>query len=99
MDDIFRKMVEFYSGSDLNAVYYISIDDSIKKTVKVDKRSLEITDGKPEKADCVVKITSELLKKVWYERYVPGLKEIFSGSLKTNNPELLSKLFSSINRG
>ncbi|MCA1981185.1 MAG: hypothetical protein LDL10_06565, partial [Calditerrivibrio sp.] len=92
-------MIESYSGDDLNAVYYMSIDDSIKKTIKINGRSIEIMDGKPDNADCIVKMTSELLKKVWYEGYVPGMKEIFSGALKTNNPELLSRLFSSIKRG
>ncbi|MEF3254118.1 MAG: SCP2 sterol-binding domain-containing protein [Deferribacterales bacterium] len=99
MEDIFKQMVANYYGNDLNAVFYLSLDDTIKKTVVVSNGKLEIGDGKPEKADCVVKMSSELLKKIWYENYMPGIKEIFNGSLKVSNPDLLSKLFKNMKKG
>ncbi|MGB9730560.1 MULTISPECIES: hypothetical protein [Calditerrivibrio] len=99
MERIFEKMVQNFNSIELNATYYLNVDDRIKKTIVAKDGKLTITDGKPENADCVVKVTEKLLKKVWEENYTPGLMDIATGSLKTNNPDLLGKLFKSLNRG
>ncbi len=99
MERMFQLMAEKFNNTDLNAVYYLSVDDTIKKTIVAKDGKLNIVDGKPENADCVVKITEKLLKKVWEENYSPGLMDIATGALKTNNPDLLGKLFKSMNRG
>lgn len=99
MERMFQLMTEKFNNSELNAVYYLSVDDTVKKTIVAKDGRLTIADGKPENADCVVKITEKLLKKVWEENYTPGLMDIATGSLKTNNPDLLGKLFKSISRG
>lgn len=99
MEQMFQKMVERFNNNEFNAVYYLNVDDVVKKTIVAKDGKLTITDGKPDNADCVVKVTEKLLKKVWEENYSPGLMDIATGSLKTNNPDLLGKLFKSINRG
>ncbi|ADR18260.1 hypothetical protein [Calditerrivibrio nitroreducens] len=99
MERMFEKMIQNFNNIELNATYYLNVDDRIKKTIVTKDGKLTITDGKPENADCVIKVTEKLLKKVWEENYSPGLMDIATGSLKTNNPDLLGKLFKSLNRG
>jgi hypothetical protein len=96
---MFQKMVEQFKNPDLNAIYYLNVEDKIKKTIVAKDGKLSIMDGKPENADCVIKLTKRLLFKVWEENYTPGFMDIATGSLKTNNPDLLVNLFKSINRG
>jgi len=99
MERMFQEMMQNFNNVEINATYYLNVDDRIKKTIVAKDGKLTITDGKPENADCVIKVTEKLLKKVWEENYSPGLMDIATGSLKTNNPDLLGKLFKSLNRG
>lgn len=98
MQQIFNEAVTAYQGLDKSCSFYFSIDES-RYTVFADEKELRTEEGKKvENADCVCKITSELFKKIWYEKYKPGMKEIFSGALKTNNPELLQKFLKACGR-
>ncbi|MGA1861287.1 hypothetical protein OWM07_00165 [Deferribacter thermophilus] len=90
MENILNEAIQNYKGMSEKTTIYFIIDESIKKTVVADLDKLEVYDGKTvDNADCVCKISSNLFKKIWYENYKPGMKEIFSGELKTNNPEIL----------
>ncbi|KAA0259035.1 hypothetical protein FHQ18_03540 [Deferribacter autotrophicus] len=92
MEKILEEAKQNYKGMEKEYVYYFVVDDTVKKTVFAKPDVLEIEDGKVvDNADCVCKISSELFKKIWYENYKPGMKEIFSGELKTNSPDLLQK--------
>lgn len=91
MEQIFNEAVTTYQGLDKAYTFYFNIDEK-RYTIFADEYKLWAEQGKKvENADCVCKVTSELFKKIWYENYKPGMKEIFSGDLKTNNPELLQK--------
>jgi hypothetical protein len=92
LENILKEAIQNYSPMDKEYSFYFVIDEDKKFTIFAKANCLEVEEGKKiENADCVCKMTSELFEKVWYENYKPGMKEIFSGTLKTNNPEALQK--------
>ena len=71
--------------------FYFSIDDT-KKTLVIEGDSCTVIDGKAAaEADCVCKMSRELFLKVWQEGYTPGMKDFFSGAIKSNAPHLLQQ--------
>ncbi len=74
--------------------FYFSLGnvDSHKWTIEVDSGSCKIQNGKPSgKADCVIKTSPEIFRKIVQERYVPSMDEFMSGVIKTNDPNLLMR--------
>ncbi|HWB79273.1 MAG TPA: hypothetical protein VG755_30135 [Nannocystaceae bacterium] len=72
--------------------YYFSIGDH-KYTVKLDKDSCKVEDGKTiENADCVLKTTPELFEKMVLHGKMPGPIDIARGKVKTNDVGALTKL-------
>jgi long-chain acyl-CoA synthetase len=73
--------------------YYFSLGDEAhqKWSLVVDKEACEIAAGKPKYADCVVKTSPDMLRRMILDSYVPGLDEFMSGVIKTSDPELLVK--------
>lgn len=71
--------------------FYFSIDE-VKKTIIFDGEGYAVEDGKTvEDADCVCKTDKELFRKIWFEGYQPGMKDFFSGAIKSNAPQLLQQ--------
>ena len=73
--------------------YYFSLGnvDDQKWTVLVDADQCAIRQGKPPAADCVIKTTPEIFRKIVQESYVPSFDEFMNGTIKTNAPELLMR--------
>jgi long-chain acyl-CoA synthetase len=72
--------------------FYFSLgnNDALKWTVIVNADDCEIRCGKPEgRADCVIKTSPDIFKKIVKESYVPSMDEFVSGKIKTNDPSLL----------
>ena len=40
-------------------------------------------------ADCVCKTSKDFFLKIWNDGYRPGMKDFFSGTIKSNNPNAL----------
>jgi hypothetical protein len=92
LENILKEATEKYTPMDKEYTFYFVFDDDKKYTIFAKNDGLTVEEGKKvEDANCVCKMTSELFEKVWYENYKPGMKEIFSGTLKTNNPEASQK--------
>ena len=77
--------------------WYFSLGDT-RYTVAVSPEKAAVTTGKPTggKADCVVKTSEEMLRKIIQDGYVPEPPEFFSGVIKTNDIPMLiefSKVF------
>ena len=76
-----------------NISWYFSLGgkEGPRYTVQINPPSLQIYSGKPTsgKADCVVKTSEELLRKMVMESYVPEMSEFVTGKIKTNSPGLL----------
>ena len=71
-------------------VYYFSIDEE-KWTVTISPDLCVVERGKKAaEADCFVKTSTEIFLSTIRGEYMPSMKDIITGKLKTNNPILLS---------
>ncbi len=75
--------------------FYFSLGnvDHQKWTVIVDPEGCVIRPGRPTggEADCVVKTSPELFRRIVEESYIPSFDEFISGAIKTNSPDLLMR--------
>jgi long-chain acyl-CoA synthetase len=72
--------------------WYFSLDgkDGPRYTVSVDSDNIDVRTGRPTgKADCVVKTSAEMLRKMVLEAYVPEPSEFVTGRIKTSDIPLL----------
>ena len=73
--------------------WYFSLGgkEGLRFTVAVDDKAAKVSTGKPSggKADCVVKTSEEMLRRIIEDAYVPEPPEFFSGAIKTNDIPLL----------
>jgi long-chain acyl-CoA synthetase len=74
--------------------YYLSLGDGEgqKWTVTLAPDSCEVTPGKTDNADCVLKTSAELFEKLVAGTWKPGVGDFFTGKIKTNDVDLLQKL-------
>jgi long-chain acyl-CoA synthetase len=79
---------------DRKTIYYLSLGDQEgeKWTVTLTPEDCQVTPGKPENADCVLKTSSELFAKLVSGAWQPGLTDFMSGKIKTSNLDHLQKL-------
>ena len=74
--------------------FYFSLGnwDSHKWTITVDPKMCQIQNQKPTgRADCVIKTSPEMFRKIVHESYVPSMDEFMKGDIKTNDPNLLMR--------
>jgi long-chain acyl-CoA synthetase len=75
--------------------FYFSLGnaDKLKWTIVVNADDCQIGMGKPQdgKADCVIKTSPDIFKKIVTESYIPSMDEFMSGKIKTNAPQLLAQ--------
>lgn len=65
--------------------WYFSLGDEARFTVTVSLDGAQVRRGRPEgAADCVVKTTPEMMRRIINDAYLPGPPEFLSGSIKTN---------------
>jgi long-chain acyl-CoA synthetase len=66
-------------------------DEHAKWTVVMDAQRCSIRPGKPEggTADCVLKTSPDIFRRIVREAYTPGVAEFMSGAVKSNDVELL----------
>jgi hypothetical protein len=91
LEKIFSQLPEqFIAGSvKCPTSFYFSLDD-VKKTILLDPAGCIVKDGRTvDEADCVCKTSKEFFLKIWDEGYRPGMKDFFSGTIKSNNPNAL----------
>jgi hypothetical protein len=82
------------------ATYYFSLGDGkeAKWTVVVTKEGCRIVNDKVEgKADCVFKTDVKMFTRIMREHYIPEVAEFMNGTVKTNDPELLTTFLSLFN--
>ena len=79
---------------DHTTTFYVSLGDgpAEKWTVVVGPEACEVREGKVEKADCVLKTTSEFFLKMVRDKYTPGFLDFTRGKIKTNDPSKLGDL-------
>ena len=74
--------------------YYLSLGsgEAEKWTVTLTPTSCEMTPGKIENADCVLKMPSPLFMKLLSGGFKPGPMDFITGRVKTNDIGLLIQL-------
>ena len=81
-------------------VFYFSLDDDEKWTVRLSKDKCEVTEGRPEEdADCFFKSSKKMFLEVWNGKYTPSAKDFLTGTIKSNNPMLLKDFVSAFKKG
>jgi long-chain acyl-CoA synthetase len=71
--------------------FYLSLGEAAdeKWTLHVGKDAVDLVAGKNGGADCVIKTSGELFRKIVREKYMPDMEDFMSGRLKTSDPGLL----------
>ena len=54
------------------------------------ERCLVVNDKLDGRADCVFKTDAKTFTRIIKDHYIPDVSEFLNGTVKTNNPELLS---------
>ena len=88
LEQIFTRLPELFVADSVKAPisFYFSLDD-VKKTVLLAPDGCTVHDGRSvDEADCVCKTSKEFFLKIWDDGYRPGMKDFFSGTIKSNNP-------------
>ncbi|RAL22974.1 AMP-dependent synthetase [Lujinxingia litoralis] len=87
-----HKFAENQVDSPVSFYFSLGNFDSHKWTITVDPKTCNIQNAKPSgRADCVVKTSPEIFRKIVQESYVPSMDEFMSGVIKTNDPDLLMR--------
>ena len=80
-------------------VFYFSIGDDEKWTVRLSKDKCEVAEGRPEEdADCFFKSSKKMFLEVWNGKYTPSAKDFLTGTIKSNNPMLLKDFVSAFKK-
>jgi long-chain acyl-CoA synthetase len=71
--------------------YYLSLGEAQdeKWTLHVEAGGCHRVLGKNGGADCVIKTSADLFRRIVRERYTPDMEDFMTGRLKTNDPGLL----------
>ena len=96
LEPLFKYLRERFAENQVDqpVSYYFSLGnwETHKWTVTVDPDDCIIVNKKPAgRADCVIKTSPEMLRKMIHEKYVPSMDEFMSGDIKTNDPDLLMR--------
>ena len=94
IDFIFEELEDKFDVDQVQSEmsFYFSLGnvDHQKWTIIVDPEGCVIRPGRPQgDADCVVKTSPELFRRIVQESYVPSMDEFVTGAIKTNAPDLL----------
>jgi long-chain acyl-CoA synthetase len=92
LEPVFRELTQrFKAGSVAQPIsFYFSLGDTERWTVRVTDRACEVVPGKVSApADCVLKTTPDMFTRIVREKYTPSPAEFMSGTVKSNNIQLL----------
>jgi long-chain acyl-CoA synthetase len=92
LEPVFRELEQrFKAGSVEQPIsFYFSLGDSERWTVRVTDKNCEVVNGKvASPADCVLKTTPDMFTRIVREKYTPSPAEFMSGTVKSNNIQLL----------
>jgi long-chain acyl-CoA synthetase len=70
--------------------FYFSLGERERWTLRIEPERCEVTPGKAvQSADCVLKTSPGMFRRIVREAYTPSPQEFISGAVKSNNIELL----------
>jgi long-chain acyl-CoA synthetase len=92
LEPVFRELADrFLKGSVESPVsFYFSLGGGERWTIQITRDSCEVAPGKVvDPADCVLKTSPEIFRRIVREAYTPTPAEFMSGMFKSNNIGLL----------
>lgn len=95
LEDLFTELEKRFQPDEVKQplTYYFSLGQGpeTKWTVRVDKSGCRIFNGKgDDPADCVMKTDVAMFTRIVRDHYIPQVSEFLDGTVKTNDPELLT---------
>ncbi len=95
LSDIFTDLRTRFQRDEVRepCTWYFSLGEfkEAKWTVQVTKEACLIVNDKLDgRADCVFKTDAKTFTRIIRDHYIPEVSEFMNGTVKTNNPELLS---------
>jgi long-chain acyl-CoA synthetase len=95
LNEIFLDLEKRFQKDEVKdpCTWYFSLGEfkEAKWTVQVTKeRCLIVNDKLDGKADCVFKTDAKTFSRIIRDHYIPDVSEFLNGTVKTNNPELLT---------
>jgi len=91
IEELFDRLPEAFVAGVVDAPvsFYFTLGET-KRTVYVAPDACRVETGKTvDNADCVCKTSPEFFLRIWQDDYRPGMKDFFSGTIKSNNPGAL----------
>jgi putative sterol carrier protein len=88
VDEIFQNLPRRYKPGVVTKrqSYYFSIGDH-KYTVTLDPETVTVEEGKTvEDAEVFLKTSADLFLRMYSGEYRPGMADLMSGRIKSNNP-------------
>lgn len=92
LERVFRELESrFVAGSVHEPLsFYFALGDTERWTVRITQSSCEVQPGKvASPADCVLKTSPAMFRRIVRERYTPSPAEFMAGAVKSNNIALL----------
>ena len=92
LETVFRELERrFVAGAvDAPVSFYFALGDSERWTVRINQERCEVTPGKvANPADCVLKTSPDMFRRIVHEHYTPSPAEFMAGAIKSNNIALL----------
>jgi long-chain acyl-CoA synthetase len=93
LEPVLEELRQRFQAAELDkpVTYYLSLgpNDEDKWTLHAEQGGLRYHAGKNGGADCVIKTSADLFRKIVRERYTPDMEDFMTGRLKTNDPGLL----------
>jgi long-chain acyl-CoA synthetase len=92
MEPVFEELKERFVPHAVKqpVSYYFALGDSERWTVRITPELCEVFPGKViNPADCVLKTSTDIFKRIVREAYTPSPQEFISGMVKSNNVGLL----------
>jgi len=95
LSEIFLDLEKRFQRDEVkeNVTWYFSLGEGkeTKWTVQVTpERCLVVNDKLDGRADCVFKTDAKTFTRIIKDHYIPDVSEFLNGTVKTNNPELLT---------
>ena len=92
-------LIVTYAAVGFSIYFSLGEEDGQKWTVRLTPEACEVTPGKQDGADVVLKTSEELFLKLLAGEWKPGLMDFMSGKIKSNDPTRLVVLVECFERG
>ena len=98
---IFEKLPKLFQKGAVKTprVFYFSLGEEEKWTVRLSKDKCAIEAGKPaQDADCFFKASERMFLDVWTGKHTPSATDFLTGKIKSNQPLMLKEFIAAFRK-